>query len=96
MVKTRVGVVSGNCGRENQMVTIVGLTLTALVRISLLEHAAHVAQEASPASSRTVSVRRPLTGGETPPELAGGDACATCSKSEMRTLPLVRVDNPFK
>ncbi len=46
---------------------------------------AHVAQASPPASSRTVPVRESGAhdpppadpGGETPPELAGGDACAT-------------------
>ena len=38
---------------------------------------AHVAQPSSAASSSTVPVRVPRTGGETPPQLAGEDACAT-------------------
>jgi hypothetical protein len=38
---------------------------------------AHVAQASSPASSSTVPGRESEPGGETPPQLAGGDACAT-------------------
>jgi putative DNA methylase len=38
---------------------------------------AYVAQPSPAASSSTVPVRVPGTGGETPPQLAGGDACAT-------------------
>ena len=38
---------------------------------------AHVAQPSPAASCSTVPVRGPETGGETPPQLAGGDACAT-------------------
>src|SRR5437867_693994 len=37
----------------------------------------HVAQPSSAASSSTVPVRVPGTGGGTSPQLAGGDACAT-------------------
>ena len=51
-------------------------------RLSAEPHAwpwssAHVAQASSPASSSTVPVRESEPGGETPPQLAGGDACAT-------------------
>jgi hypothetical protein len=38
---------------------------------------AHVAQPSSAAGSRPVPVREPETGGETPPQPAGEDACAT-------------------
>jgi REP element-mobilizing transposase RayT len=38
---------------------------------------AHVAQASSPASSGTVPVREPGTGGGTPPQPAGEDPCAT-------------------
>ena len=38
---------------------------------------AYVAQPSSAASSSTVPVRIPQNGGGTPPQLAGGDACAT-------------------
>lgn len=38
---------------------------------------AHVAQPSSATSSSTVPVRESETGGETPPQPAGGDACAT-------------------
>src|SRR5580658_10668238 len=46
-------------------------------RISLFEHVTRVAQASSPAGSGTVPVRGPETGGETPPQPAGEDACAT-------------------
>ena len=36
-----------------------------------------VAQASAPAGASTVPVRRPQTGGGTPPQPAGGDACAT-------------------
>ncbi len=42
---------------------------------SILRAGNVVAQASSPASLRTVPVQG--CGGETPPELAGGDACAT-------------------
>jgi alpha-glucan,water dikinase len=41
------------------------------------QHVFSVAQASPPSGSRTVSVRRTETGGETPPEPAGEDACAT-------------------
>jgi REP element-mobilizing transposase RayT len=41
----------------------------------------YVAQPSPAASSSTVPVRESGTGGETPPQLAGGDACATAGRS---------------
>src|SRR5580658_9329171 len=73
------------------------LSMTCLARYALPAAArGYVAQPSSAASFRTVSVRPP-SGGGTPPELAGEDACATtsalgqasspqCSKSEMRPM----------
>jgi hypothetical protein len=56
----------------------------ARVRISLFENVRRVARASSPAGSRTVPVREPATGGETPPQPAGEDACATVFSARLQ------------
>jgi len=70
----------GICEEEASFGThgVGALAMDPLLQIMpLLSEPYPVARASSPAGSRTVPVRLQKFGGETPPELAGEDACAT-------------------